>query len=115
MKDAKTKKELQEQYKERKIIGGVYAIKNIRKDKLLLDASADLRGSNNRFDFAKKTGSCVNVKLQSDWNKQGSDDFAFEVMEELEKGETQTDAEFKADIDVLKEMWLEKLSGRDLY
>jgi hypothetical protein len=115
MKDGKTRKELQAQYKERKIIGGVYAIKNTRKDKLLLDVSTDLRGSSNRFDFAKKTGSCVNVKLQSDWNEQGSDDFAFEVLEESEKGETQTDAEFKADIDLLKEMWLERLSGGNLY
>ena len=115
MKDDKTKRELQAQYKERKVIGGVYVIKNTHNNKLLLEASTDLQGSKNRFEFAQKTGSCIHLKLQSDWTKQGSGEFAFEILEKLEKGEDQTIAEFKADIEVLKEMWLEKLSGRDLY
>jgi hypothetical protein len=113
--ESKTKKELQAQYKERKVIGGVYTIRNTSNNKLLLEAATDLQGSKNRFDFAKSTGSCVNTKLYADWAKQGSGDFVLEVLEELEKGETQTDKEFKADVDLLREMWLEKLSGSELY
>jgi hypothetical protein len=111
----KTKKELQAQYKEKKVIGGVYAIKNTQKNKLLVEAATDLRGGKNRFEFAKKTGSCVNMKLQADWKECGADKFVFEVLEELEKAETLTPAEFKAEVDLLKEMWLEKLSSSDLY
>jgi hypothetical protein len=55
------------------------------------------------------------MKLQSDWNKQGSEQFVFEVLEELKKNETQTMDEFKADIALLKEIWLEKLADNDLY
>ena len=115
MKDKKTAKELQMQYKERQIIGGVYAIRNLANNKLLLDAAVDLQGSKNRFEFSCKTGSCVNMKLQNDWNAQGGGQFTFEILEELKKGETQTQAEFKADIDLLKKLWLEKLSNETLY
>jgi len=115
VKDNKTKKELIARYKEREIIGGVYAIKNTLNDKMLLGAVTDLNGIKNRFDFSQKTGSCIDLKLQRDWSKQGSEQFVFEVLEELKKGETQTEKGFKADIALLKEMWLEKLSDRDFY
>ena len=106
------KKEILAQYKEREVIGGVYAIKNIQNGKLLLESATDLQGSKNRFEFSLKTGSCVSMKLRNDW-KNGT--FVFEVMEEIKKGETQTDAEFKSDVDALKEMWAEKFSAQELY
>ena len=109
------KNELQAQYKEREIIGGVYSITNMSNQKMLLTATTDLQGRKNRFEFSQKTGSCVEMKLQSDWNKQGGGQFVFEVLEELKKGESQTAEEFRADIDVLGAMWLEKLSDRDFY
>ena len=115
MSDNNRKKELQEQYKEREIIGGVYLIRNTLNNKLFLDASLDLQGSRNRFEFAQKTGSGLNMKLQKDWTEQGGSQFVFEVLEELKKGETQTQTEFKADVDLLKKLWLEKLSGEELY
>lgn len=115
MKDSKTKKELQALYKEREIVGGVYVIKNTLNNKLLLEADTDLQGSKNRFEFAQKTGSCVDMKLQKDWAAQGCGQFVFEVLEELKKSETQTAADFKADVALLKEIWLEKLSGENLY
>ena len=115
MKDNKSRKELLAQYKERDVVGGVYVIRNILNNKLLLGAAADLQGIKNRFDFSQKTGSCVDLKLQSDWSKQGGEQFVFEVLEELKKGETQTVESFNADIDLLKEIWLEKLSDKDFY
>jgi hypothetical protein len=55
------------------------------------------------------------VKLQRDWEEQGSGGFAFEVLEELKMGETQTQKEFKADVEMLKEIWREKLAAESLY
>ena len=115
MKDNKTKKEMIAQYKEREIIGGVYAIKNTLNDKLLLGAVTDLQGTKNRFEFSQKTNSCVYMKLQKDWKEQGNGQFVFELLEELKKGKNQTESEFKADIELLKEIWSEKLSNEDLY
>ncbi len=109
------KKELKAQYKERQVIGGVFVIRNTATDKLFLDATTDLQGSKNRFAFAQQTGSCIDLKLQSDWAKQGAAAFALEVLEELEKSETQTSAEFSADVKCLKELWAEKLADKDLY
>ena len=115
MKNDKTKKELREQYSNRDIIGGVYVIKNTLNNKALLLSTTDLQGSKNRFDFAQKTGSCIDLKLQSDWNKQGGGQFVFEALEELKKGETQTAEGFKADVDLLKDIWQDTLSGADFY
>ena len=112
---ADKRKELLEQYKEREIIGGVFVIKNMLNDKIFLDSVIDLQGSKNRFQFSQNTGSCVYMKLQSDWNKHGGGQFLFEVLEELKKGETQTVEEFKADVEFLKKIWLDKLSDRDFY
>ncbi|MCL2164705.1 MAG: GIY-YIG nuclease family protein [Oscillospiraceae bacterium] len=115
MKDKQSKKALQEKYKERKVIGGIYAIRNTLNDKLLLGATTDLQGMRNRFEFSQKTGSCIHVKLQNDWNKQGGEQFVFEVLEELIKGDTQTPEGFATDVNFLKEIWLENLSDRNLY
>jgi len=100
---------------EREMTGGVYQIKNTQTNKILLETAVDMKGAKNRFEFAKNTGSCVYLKLQKDWSEQESGQFVFEVLEELKKGETQTDAEFKADIQLLMELWRDKLSGADFY
>lgn len=113
--DKEKKKEIQAQYKEREVIGGVYAIRNTKKDKLFIDATVDMRGSKNRFEFALETGSCVHMKLQDDWAEQGGTQFEFVILEELKRGESQTSAEFKADVELMKQIWLEKLAEDDLY
>ena len=108
------KKEILARYKERVTVGGVYLIRNTNTNQLLLDGAADLQSIKNRFEFAQKTGSCVNPKLQKDWSEHGSGAFALEVLEELRKGDTQTDTDFKADVLLLKEMWFEKLSNSEV-
>jgi hypothetical protein len=113
--DQPGKKELIAKYKERKIIGGVYAIKNGVTGRSLLLSAQDLQGSKNRFEFAQKTGSCVHPKLKDDWEAYGGKAFSFEIFEELEKMETQTPDEFKEDIKVLAEIWLEKFDSVELY
>jgi len=109
------KKELKEQYKNRKIIGGIYTIKNKHTGKRFLDATVNLQGIKNRFEFSKRNKTCIYHKLKEDWTEGGPEIFEFEVLEEITQGETQTDAEFKEDVALLKEIWLEKLSGQELY
>ena len=109
------KKELQSQYSGREVTGGVFLIRNTVNNRILINAATDLQSSRNRFDFAQKTGSCIDMKLQKDWAEHGSAAFALEVLDELKKGETQTDAEFKADVSLLKEIWLERMAEEDQY
>ena len=113
--DINKKRELQAQYKERDIVGGVYIIRNRLNNKVLCDASIDLQGSKNRFEFSRRTGSCVFMKLQKDWIAQKGEQFVFETLEELKKSASQTQSEFEADIALLKEIWLEKLSAESFY
>ena len=116
MKNNGKKKEILAQYKEREIIGGVYLIRNTVNNKLLLDAATDLQSIRNRFEFARKTGSCVNPQLQSDWSGHGSGAFVFEVLEELKKTSAQTENEFKAEVYLMKDIWFEQLSKcEDMY
>lgn len=103
------------EYKERKIIGGVYAVRNTVNGKRLILSASDLQGSKNRFVFSQQTNGCVNPKLSRDWEQFGAGSFAFEVLEELEKKETQTSKEFAEDIKTLEEIWLEQLNPAELY
>ena len=110
-----TKQNLKAEFKTRKKLGGFFVIRNLETGRLLPGVTTDLRRSQNRFEFAQSTGSCVDLKLQKDWGTSGGKAFAFEVLEELAQGESQTDSDFDKDIKLLREMWLEKLSDKDLY
>ena len=109
------KKELQDAYKQRKVIGGLCAIKNKVNGKMLLAAVTNLQGYQNRFEFAQASAGCTDLKLKSDWEMFGKDAFELVILEELEKNDTQTDKEFSEDVKTLKEMWLEKLDPDKLY
>ena len=105
------KKELKSQYMNRTQTGGVFAIKNNVLNKWYVDATTDVKAAQNRFVFFGST----HMKLAQDYAAQKGEGFVFEVLEELQRGERQTDDDFKADLALLKSMWLEKLVGQDLY
>jgi hypothetical protein len=105
------RKELTEQYKNREQTGGVYAIKNLPLDKWLVDCAPDIKSAENRFSFFGG----VNMKLKRDFETQKGVGFEFCVLETLKKIDTQTDRQFRADLEVLKAIWLEKLAGKNLY
>ncbi|MDR1194176.1 MAG: GIY-YIG nuclease family protein [Peptococcaceae bacterium] len=110
---SETKKELAAAYRSREVVGGVFAVRNTIHGKILLEATADLQGSRNRFAFMKRTGSCYHLKLQAEWSE--TPPFEFEVLEELAKGPTQTDGEFKEDLETLRTLWLEKTGADNCY
>ncbi|MCL2152758.1 MAG: GIY-YIG nuclease family protein [Oscillospiraceae bacterium] len=105
------RKDLVNQYKNRTQIGGVFAVKNTVLNKWYVDCAADLAATRNRFSFMGDSF----LKIAKDYNGQKGEGFEFEVLEELHKGETQSDEEFHDDLALLKSLWLEKLDGQDLY
>lgn len=109
------KKEMIAAYKAMPVTGGVYSITCKATGKIFIDGVLDIQGSLNRFNFSVKTGGCVHMKLQQDWIKYTSEGFEFKIIEELEIKEGQSKKEFLEDIKLLKEMWLEKLEGNELY
>ena len=105
------RKELISQYKSRIKVGGIFAIKNTVSNKWYVDSSPDLAAAKNRFDFMGDSY----MKIASDYKAQKGLGFVFEALEELKKGETQSDKGFQDDLELLKSMWLEKLAGQELY
>lgn len=113
--DKQKRKEMIHTYKEQKYYGGICLIKNTDTGTVLLEATTDLKGSKNRFEFAKKTGTAVSMKLQQDWKKSSGNNFIFEIVEVLEMADNQTLAEYQKDLQTLKELWLEKYDKGQLY
>lgn len=98
-------------YKARDIEGAVCAIRCTANGKVFLLAAPNPGGQRNRFDFSQSTGSCIFSALAPDWRDHGSGAFAFEVLETLKKGPDQSDGDFRADLEVLRDIWREKLAG----
>ena len=102
-------------YKQRKIVGGVYAVSNTSNNKKLVMMTTNLEGSKNRFAFSQNTNSCISPHIQDDWKKYGAKAFAFQILESLEKKETQSFEQFQTDIKALYEMLIDQAGQGQLY
>ena len=107
--DKQSKKDFSEKYKTRVVIGGVYGIRCTGTNQLWIHKTSDMQGSKNRHAFSITTKSCPEPGMLTDWKRYGPEAFSFEVLEELTKSETQNTKEFSDDLDVLLEMWRDKL------
>ncbi len=102
------KKELKREHKQSYSRMGIYQVRNIANDKVLVGAALNLQGILNRHKFELKMGSHRNNRLQADWREFGDENFAFEILDEVTPKEGQ-DRDYQAELAVLEELWLEKL------
>ena len=109
------RKDLINQYKERKLYGGVYKITNERNGKHLLSHAIDIKAVQNRHNFLVTTGACIYPKLEADWKESGGKAFVFEVLEGIEMKEGQSRDDFEADLAMLEELWRERLDASKEY
>ena len=109
------RKELQEAYKNRKIVGGVYKIINTKTGKYFLSWTNNIESKCTAFEFAKKANNCFLPHLQKEWTQYGGDIFTIEVVEQLDKKKDQTMDSFQEDIKVVCEMWKENDPDGDRY
>ena len=109
------RRELKEQYKARKVVGGVYRIVNKENGQFLLQSTDDMQSARNLFQFFQLTDACTLPAIREDWKRCGKEAFALEELEELEKKEEQTTAQFREDLEVLLELWSEKLPVGNRY
>jgi group I intron endonuclease len=100
------KKDLKREYKETRQTMGVSQIRNLTNEKVFVGSSLNLDGILNRHKFALNAGSHQNKALQADWNEFGAENFAFEILEELEPREN---LDNKRELNFLEDLWLEKL------
>src|SRR5215471_14640341 len=73
------KRELKREYKLNHRPMGVYQIRNVVNEKVLIGAALDLPGIFNRHRFQLKMGNHPNTALQAEWNEFGDENFAFEI------------------------------------
>ena len=105
------KKRLKNEYRETPRQMGVFLIRNIANDKVFLGAGLDLVGTMNRHKFQLTNGSHPNARLQRDWNEVGSNNFAFEIIDQITP---QDDPAFdsKAELEFMEKLWLQEAIRR---
>ena len=113
--DREQKKAVQTAFKEKKSVGGVYCIENIKTGKKLLQTTPNIEAKRNSLEFSQKTNTCSILEIREDWEKFGGDVFVFSVMDELEKEEEQTRKAFAEDLKELLAIWRQKLDGENFY
>lgn len=104
----KTKKELKEEYKQKKPVAGVFQVKNNKSGMVLIEESLNINSKWNRHRTELKFGSHRNKKLQNDWNEIGEDNFAFSILSELEIKDDDT-FNLNDEVKVLRQMVEEEI------
>src|SRR6266581_7352655 len=105
------RKEIINEYKRRRLYGGVYTITNTVNGKYFIGHTANLKSVQNHFQFAVTTGSTVHPKLKKDWDELGAQAFRLEVLEELEQKPEQSQTEFLDDLKILEQLWRANLDA----
>lgn len=101
-------KQLKKNYLQTPRAIGVFLIRNNLSEKVFLAAGVDLNGLINRHKFQLTNNIHANKQLQVDWNEFGSNNFAFEILDELSpRAGAETD--YRAEAAFMEELWLEKL------
>lgn len=104
----KTRKEIHREYKERVKPAGIFQVKNLVNNKVLLGSSLNLEGPLNKHRFMLKINSHPNKELQNDWNELGPEQFSFEILETVPPSDD-PNFNLKDELTLLEEIWLEKL------
>ena len=101
-------KRLKKNYQQTPRAIGVFLSRNNLNDKVFLAAGVNVHGLINRHRFQLTNGSHVNKQLQVDWNEFGSNNFAFEIVDELSP-HAGAEVDPRAEVAFLEDLWLEKL------
>ena len=102
------RKQMKNEYKQSLRPMGVLQVKSLINGKVLVVGCSNLDGKINSIKFQLEMGSHMNKGLQQDWNDYGEENFSFEVIEQIEPDDGLL-RDYKDDISVLEELWLERL------
>jgi len=105
----KTRKELKEEYKQKRPIAGVFQIKNMENGVVLIDGSTNMKAKWNRHKTELRFGSHRNKKLQADWNQYGEDKFKVKIVSKLKVKEDEL-YDLTTEVAMLLELVLEKMN-----
>jgi len=97
-----------------KIPMGVFQIKNIKNNKVLIDHSIDMESKWNRHKMELKFGNHRNRSFQEDWNEYGEENFVFDVLSELKNRENEN-ININKELKTLQDMVTEELDFESIY
>lgn len=103
------KKQIIKDYKLQKQPTGIYAVHNLKDNKMFIGTSKNLPAVIRRFDFTLKMGSFPFDDLINDYKRLGEKHFEIKVLDELEIKD-ETEQEIDRELKTLEEMWIDKLS-----
>lgn len=104
----KTRKELTSEYKQLKFKMGVFQIRNLINEKILVESSKNLDAIWNRHRAQLDFGSHPSKELQKDWKILGEGSFRFEILSEIEHREG-VNIDYDKELKLLESMYLEEL------
>ena len=78
-------------------------------------STVDLPGFKNRLQFSQTMGDCYHLKLLDDWKLYSCNAFTYEILDQIDKNDTQTSDEFSEEVELLKEIWTQKYESDMLY
>ena len=102
------RRELKRHYKETPRPMGVYRIVNRTSGRALIATSTDLTAILNRHRAQLNFGNHPDGELQRDWNRQGPEEFVFEIVDTLEP-KTAPGYDPVEDLELLGELWRTRL------
>lgn len=82
--DKTARREAIRDYKEKKPLAGVYAIRCAPTGEVWVAAAPNVEPQEQRHFFGLRTGGHPNKPLQAAWAKHGAEAFTFEILEALE-------------------------------
>lgn len=113
--DKDRKREIINEYKQKKTSGGVCKITNSANGRYMLKAEVDLQSFQNRFNFAQRMNGCLHPKMQKDFSQYGAGVFTLEFLEETEKKEDESLMGFRDRLKRMEEAWAEKFDREKAY
>ncbi len=99
---------LKRQYKENPPSAGVYKITNTANGKIFVGKGLNVQGKLNGQKAQLRWGGHKNPDIQADWNRYGSESFAFEVLDYLAPPDD-PGQDMDEDLEALRRLWLDKL------
>lgn len=97
-------KQLKQEYKQTHPPMGIYQIRNLVNEKVLVASSLNLPGIFNRAKLQLEMGSHPSKSLQAEWKQFGSGSFAFEILDEVEAREA-AGYDYRVAIQYLNSYW----------
>ena len=82
--DKHARREAIRDFKEKKTIAGVYAVRCAASDEVWVAGAPNVEPQHQRHWFGLRTGGHHNRTMQAAWNAHGGEAFSFEVLERLD-------------------------------